>query len=233
MMLRRKFFQLSLGAAPFWLAQKSAAAAETSAASGLSWKEFVEETARAVEALYTDSSPQGQDAYLYRIAANAVKLSEKPTSEMVGMAGAEFYEFGMAHLGRPFFAVHWRMAASRTYPAHNHPDYSVCTLGLGGAVTIENFEAASDAPAFDSGADDYFRLERTALDSIRPGEINTLSATRNNIHRLTSGAGGAEGVDITTAYTKSSAFSFLKFRKASTRRDFAARWVGPNAELAI
>ena len=227
-------FKLPLLAAPFWIAgTQKCSAMETGSTTGLlSWEQFVEETSIAVEGLYGDSSPAGQDAYLHRIASNAVRLGEKPSSEMISIAGAENYRFGMAHMGSPFFVVHWTMEPNSIYPAHNHPDYSVCTLGLDGDVLIENYEVSEQAPVFNSGSSEYFDIRHTKTELIERGDIDSLSATRNNIHYLRTGARGAEGVDITTAYTSDTAFSFLRFdddAHVGTGEVRQARWVGQNA----
>lgn len=65
-MIQRRVFSLSLLSAPLWLAQQRGAVAQTGGAANnsttsalLSWKEFIDETAQAVEALYADSSPAG------------------------------------------------------------------------------------------------------------------------------------------------------------------------------
>jgi hypothetical protein len=203
------------------------------AAGHIGWDDFLKE-ARAVAAeLIKDGSGPGQDAYLQRLAALAVRLRAAPATRLAAFGQLEpKVEFGPSYRGVPFFIIQWRMHPGAVLPAHCHPGFSVCTLGLEGEARLRNFEVEGAAPAFNSGSAKTFLMRETHSQIVAPGRVNTLSPVRDNIHYFEAGPDGARGIDITTRYGGDGSFSFVAFDpdrpKDARRRIFEASWKGMN-----
>jgi hypothetical protein len=197
----------------------------------LSWDEFIKTSVPLARQLATDVSSAGQDDYLFRMAALAVRLQSAPDTKLMAFGGLEpKVEFAPSYRGRPFVIIQWRMYPRAVLPAHCHPQASVCTLGLEGEACLRHFEVQSDAPAFDSGSSRSFRIRETRQQVIGPKRISTLSATRDNIHYFEAGSSGARGIDITTMYGGTGNFSFLAFEPHNPVDKetgiFEAAWTG-------
>jgi hypothetical protein len=199
----------------------------------LSWDDFLKQSRSVAAELIKDTSGPGQDAYLERLAALAVRLKSAPATRM-GAYGTlnPKVEFGPSYRGVPFVIIQWRMHPNAILPAHCHPGFSVCTLGLEGEARLRNFEVEGAAPAFNSGSDKTFLMRETHSQLITPGRLNTLSPVRDNIHYFEAGPAGARGIDITTGYSGDGSFSFVAFDpnrpKDARRRTFEAAWKGMN-----
>jgi hypothetical protein len=197
----------------------------------LDWKEFLDEGVPLARELFQEKSPAGQDAYLQRLAALAVRLKAAPDTRLFPYGKLEpKVEFAPSFRGVPFLIIQWRMHARAVLPAHCHPSTSVCTLGLEGEARLRNFEIEGEAPAFNSGSKRTFLIRETHSQLITAGRVNTLSPTRDNIHYFEAGPDGARGIDITTPYGGNGDFSFLAFEpdrpKDARRRVFEAAWAG-------
>jgi hypothetical protein len=197
----------------------------------LEWEEFLKQCVPVAKEMFVDSSAAGQDAYLNRVAALAVRLRAAPSTKL-GVFGRldPKVEFGLSYKGFPFIVVQWRMEAGAVLPAHCHPQFSVCTLGLEGEARLRNFDVRGEAPAFDSGSSKSFLIQETHNQVLRPRSTSTLSASRDNIHHFEAGTEGARGIDITTSYGGSGNFSFVAFDtdkpRDPKRRIFEAAWTG-------
>jgi PCO_ADO len=202
-------------------------------AARISWGEFLKESRDLASELVKDASGPDQDAYLLRLAALAVRLKAAPATRL-GAYGKlnPKVEFGPSYRGVPFVIIQWRMHPNAVLPAHCHPGFSVCTLGLEGEARLRNFEVEGDAPAFNSGSSRIFLIRETHSQLITPGRLNTLSPVRDNIHYFEAGPDGARGIDITTRYSGDGTFSFVAFDpdrpKDARRRTFEATWKGMN-----
>jgi len=93
--------------------------------------------------------------------------------------------FAPSFRGTPFFIIQWRIEPGVVFPAHNHPNASVCTLGYEGEVRLRNFEIVGEAPAYDSKK--TFRVRETHDETIERGRINTLSPSRGQYSFLPDG----------------------------------------------
>jgi hypothetical protein len=197
----------------------------------LSWEEFLKESLPLARDLVGDESPAGQDVYLLRLAALAVRLQSAPNSRLLPFGGLDpQVEFGPSFRGKPFAIIQWRMYPRAILPGHCHPGSSVCTLGLEGEAQIRHFEVTGNAPSFDSGSRRPFHIRETRSQLIGPKRISTLSSSRDNIHYFEAGSAGARGIDITTTYTGNGNFSFIAFEphKPVDREQgiFEAAWTG-------
>jgi hypothetical protein len=198
----------------------------------LDWEGFLNQTIPVAEELHKDSSGKGQDAYLWWIASMIarVRASAIPRAKL-GRFGTldPPVNFGLSFRGSPFFIVEWWLEPGAILPPHCHPNASVCTLGLEGEARIRNFEVVGESPDFSSRR--TFLVRETHDEIIAAGRINTLSATRDNIHTFRAGKAGARGIDISTLHGKDIGCSFLDV--ASQPRDpaqkiFEASWKGPS-----
>ncbi|MEZ5428706.1 MAG: hypothetical protein R2747_20845 [Pyrinomonadaceae bacterium] len=194
----------------------------------MTWDEFLKECLPRAGELRRDTTASGQDAYLFWIASLAARLDGRtiPAAKLGKFKDLDpAVEFGVGYRGVPFFVVEWKMAPGAIHPPHNHPNVSVCTVGLEGEARIRNFEAEREAPEFSSK--EKFRVRQTHDQIISAGRINTLSARRDNIHTFEVGKDGARGIDITTFHGENIGFSFLEIRPEpldAGKRLFEANW---------
>jgi hypothetical protein len=219
---------LAFAAAALSTAQPAAAA---STALPLDWEDFIRLCPAEAAAWARDTSEMGQDMYLYRIAAWAVRLKAAPDTKLAAFAGLDpQVAFGPSFRGVPFAVIQWRMAPHAVLPAHCHPHASVCTVGIEGEARVRHFDICGSAPAFDSGVRHPFLIRETRSQIISARRISTLSATRDNIHYFEAGERGARGLDITTAYGGDGSFSFVAFQpnkpKDPKQQLFEAVWTG-------
>jgi hypothetical protein len=220
------------------LAQDAAKKPETAAnslpaqAGQLEWSEFLKQSVPAAAELHRDTSAQGQEAYLHLLAmmASRLKLTTIPAAKVGRFEKLDpAVYFGPSHRGTPFFIIEWRMEPGAYLPPHCHPNASVCTVGIEGEARIRNFQLLGDAPEFTSHKP--FRLRETHDEIISPGRINTLSATRDNIHTFQAGKSGARGMDISTYHGPNIGFSFLELEGKpadAEQRIFEAVWKQKN-----
>ena len=226
---RRTILWAPLALAAALHAARPAHAAETAAP--LDWEDFIRLCPAEAAGFARDASEIGQDAYLNRIAAWAVRLRAAPDTNLGAFAGLDpKVEFGPSFRGVPFAVIQWRMAPHAVLPAHCHPQSSVCTVGMEGEARVRHFEIHGVAPAFDSGAQTPFLMRETRSQIVAPRRISTLSPTRDNIHYFKAGDTGARGLDITTAYGGDGSFSFVAFHPDKPtdvkRQLFEAVWTG-------
>src|ERR1035438_8537494 len=122
---RRAIFwaPLAVAAAVLRAAQPARAANTASAAPPLDWDDFIRLCPADAAEFARDASETGQDAYLHRIAAWAVRLKAAPDTKLGAFPGLDpKVEFGPSFRGGPFAVIQWRMAPRAILPAHCHPD---------------------------------------------------------------------------------------------------------------
>lgn len=110
-------------------------------------------------------------------------------------------------------------------PPHNHPLYSVATMGLQGEVLVRNFHPQGDLPPYASKA--AFRLRQTREVLLRPGITSTLTPSRDNFHTFEAGREGAVWIDLSTPHGGPGAgdFSYLRLTAPpKTGETVEARW---------
>lgn len=197
--------------------------------SPFSWKEFLDAAEQTAKTLHSDGSRLGQDIYLGSIAALALRLdsADVPRAQVSRFGKLDpAVEFGINHRGVPFFAVEWRLAPGAVLPPHNHPNGSVCTVGLEGEARVRKFEVVGEAPPFDSRK--KFEVREMSEELVAPGRVITLSSYRDNIHTFTAGKSGARGIDISTYHGPDVGFSFLKLDSKPSdagKFTYAASWL--------
>lgn len=197
-------------------------------ASGLDWDEFLKQAVPVSKELYKDATPHGYDAYLYSLAAFAgrLRLQTMPRAKLGAFASLNPpVHFGVGYRGVPFFIVEWWLEPNAVLPPHNHPNASVCTLGIEGEARLRNFEIVGTAPDF--AASDLFHVRETHNEVISAGRVNSLSPARDNIHTFQAGKTGARGIDISTMHSKDVGFSFLNIEDQPKDRDnriYEAAW---------
>ena len=193
----------------------------------LSWTDFIAQRSELVE-LARNRNAAGVDAYLYTVAALAVRLGAVPDTKLYPFKPrAPLVSFAPIHRGVPFFVIEWRMEPRAVLPPHNHPGHSVCTLGLEGEARMRHYEPAADAPPLTSH--DPFHLRLTREQVLLPRGVSTLGPERDNIHTFTAGPRGARGIDITTFHGEKydGSFSFLDITdKHEDSGELVARWTG-------
>src|ERR1022692_3479427 len=141
---RRAIFwaPLAVAAAVLRAAQPARAANTPSAAPPLDWDDFIHLCPADAAEFARDASETGQDAYLYRIAAWAVRLNAAPDTKLGAFPGLDpKVEFGPSFRGVPFAVIQWRMAPRAILPAHCHPQASVCTVGIEGEARVRHFDS--------------------------------------------------------------------------------------------
>ena len=213
---RRGFLWLGAGAAAALFPPGLAHAGEV-----LDWGDFVARGPSLREAARAGTAP-GIDAYLYTIAALAVRLTGVPDAKLFPFKPrAPLVSLAPIHRGVPLVVIEWRMEPGAVLQAHNHPGYSVCTLGLEGEAEMRHYQVAPDAPPFSSRVP--FAVRKTRELVLGPRSISTLAPERDNVHTFTAGPRGARGIDIGTLHAaKDTGFSFLAI--APGERE--ARWDG-------
>lgn len=191
----------------------------------LTWAEFLHQ----VEGLGGVKFLGNQvDRYVYRLASLAAQVQGVPAARVFPFASLQppVY-FGPSHKGAGLIIIEWKLAPGAVLPPHNHPNYSICTLGLEGEARMSNYEVVGAAPEFSSSKS--FQVRKTNTQWMRPGVVNTLSPHRDNIHTFQAGKDGARGIDIGTLHGTDRGFSFLKLTEKPTdptRDIFEACWIG-------
>lgn len=140
-----------------------------------------------------------EDAYLYRLAAEAQALAPADVPEMQRTVFEnERLTTGPAWTSGSIFAVVVRMAPGAVLAPHDHPGHVVVTMGLEGSARYRHYELEDEAPAKDD-RDTPFLVRETRSGLLVPGCTTHLSRTRDNVHAFTAGPEGAVLVDFTTA----------------------------------
>jgi len=174
-----------------------------------------------------------QDAYIYGLASRALRVNSFPVPKM-GKVGRTGVEIGpLARTDPPTDKVHgialvsYRLAPNAVVQPHNHPNYSVATVGLEGEARVTHYEPEPSAPDFAST--DPFTVRKTAERLLRARDVTTLSPSRDNIHTFRAGPAGARFVDLFSNHGGDVGFSYLDIDRepAVAGGDaFRARWVG-------
>ena len=173
--------------------RRRAGAAPRAASSALSFDEFVATAEPLARGLVHDATPAGQQAYVLSLAALAARLDGVPPHRLFPYTRG--IELAPIYRGVPFFVIEWQLAPNAVFDAHDHPGYSVCTVGLDGEAEVQHFELVDEGAA---------RHTRSAV--VERGRVDVLSPHRDNVHRFVAGPRGARGIDITTLHDQDVGF---------------------------
>ncbi len=197
------------------------------AADTQSWVDELNEAVRSLTPAADQRS--GVDQYLFRLAAAAAKVDGIPHGELTAVDWSDnAVSFGMIARGSSFVVIEWELAPGAFLPPHNHPNGSVCTVGVAGEAVLENYEPVKELPATDS--EEKFLLRRMKRQILTRGGINTLGPVRDNIHTFRAGPDGARGIDITSLHGRSETFGFMSLQKTTREDHLEARWISPGGE---
>ncbi len=212
----------------------SLVATDKAVTGALTWDAFLKQAVPIAQQLIAEPS-FNLDEYLYRLGSLATRLQEIPDTKLFPFTQVDSrVKFAPSFRGSPFVIIQWRMEPGALFPAHNHPNASVCTLGFEGEVRLRNFEIVGEAPEYVSKKTFYVR--ETHNETIARGRINTLSPSRDNIHYFQVGKEVARGIDITTLHGQNAGFSFLEIGERpadAEKRIFEASWKDPLHEPAM
>lgn len=156
-------------------------------AAGLSFEAFVATAEPLARALVRDASPAGHEAYVLSLAAAAARLGDVAPHPLFRYRDG--IELAPVHRGVPFMVIEWRLGPNAVFDAHDHPGYSVCTVGLDGEAEVQHYELGDGGVA---------RHTRSAV--VEKGRVDVLTPERDNVHRFVAGPRGARGLDITTLH---------------------------------
>jgi hypothetical protein len=152
--------------------------------------------------------PREHEAYLHQLAARALSIGHFPQPEKyIAMRRNPGVEVGPAGKSSAVILVYYRLAPETVMPTHNHPNYSVISLGLEGETVVEHFEPHGESPPHED--ERPFVLIKTAERLLRAGELSTLTPRRDNLHRFRAGARGARWIDITTRHANDVGFRYV------------------------
>ena len=188
------------------------------------WDQFIDE-AKLLFANVTDKSTLDDELLIRQLGALASRQPVVPETKVFKNAGlGPSIATGpiRSEKGLPFFVLLWTLEAGAILPAHNHPNYSFCTLGIKGEVRIQNFETVGAVPEYESRQS--FKVRKTQDQLLTPGRVNTLTRSRDYIHQLEAGNDYAMGIDIGILHTKDVGFSYLKVSDDTTGAITTAHW---------
>ena len=205
-------------------AMLSAPQARAAASGALRYRDFVADATDSLSQLLPAASPAEQDAYVYAAAAQLRRMIDAP---QIVFDDKYKIDIKPTDTTRVFSITLLRAKPGAALPPHNHPFYSVATMGLMGEVRVRNFEPAGELPPYASH--ETFKLRETRAQQLRPGDIGTLAPSRDNFHTFEAGPSGAVWIDVSTAHAKEGAgdFSYLRLTPNDTAGVgdvFEARW---------
>jgi len=206
------------GSASLLVREGAAAAADPAFAA------FLESATESLAKLLPAVGRAEQDEYVYAAAARLRRLGAAPE-----LTFDDKYRIDIKPVAttRVFSVTVLRAKPGAIQPPHNHPLYSVATMGLQGEVQVRNFEPASELPPYASR--DPFKLRETRAQQLRAGDISTLAPSRENFHTFEAGPSGAVWIEVSTAHRKEGAgdFSYLRLTPgdaAGVGDVFEGRW---------
>jgi len=193
-------------------------------ADGYQWDRFVADASDLFKDV-TDKSSLDDDWFILQLGALAARWPEIPEAKIYFNDGlGPDIGTGPVHMPQklPFFVLVWTLAPGAVLPAHDHPNYSFCTLGVKGEVRIRNYESTGSLPDYHSTQS--FQVRKTKDQLLTPGKISTLTRHRDNIHQLDAGRDFAMGIDIGILHSKDEGFSYLNIPDQETGSLITSNW---------
>ncbi|MFP4004781.1 MAG: hypothetical protein ACLFV8_13470, partial [Alphaproteobacteria bacterium] len=170
----------------------------SAAAGRLSFERFLAKANPVAASLVQDTSREGQDTYLFALAALAARLLDAPEPAAWNDSGQSDEPgtwIGFNPGGEEFTVLQWRLEPGKRIRYHAHTYGNVVTVGLEGAARVRNFEV-TNGEDYDFGQ--IVRLRMTNDQLLLPRKVNLVSLAHNYIHGFEAGPEGARGLDITT-----------------------------------
>jgi hypothetical protein len=183
----------------------------------------------ATEGLLPAATPEQQNAYVLALASLAVRAGLSLDAKLFPMGDfASGVQIGPVGRTPTFALIGYEIWPLAILPPHNHPNYSVVSLGISGEAHIRFYDGNS-LPAMTTAAS--FKVTQTGYVRLRAGETAALTPTRDNIHTFQGGPQGARWVDFTTAHGPDIGFSYLRLGEQPAdpnAHDVEARWFKPS-----
>jgi hypothetical protein len=178
-----------------------------SRAADLGFDEFLRTAGEDLARRLPAQTVADQDAYVLAAAARLRRLTSPPAVQWNDQYKLDIKPVGQTKI---FSVTMLRAKPNMVQPPHNHPQYSVATMGLTGEVRVRNFEPVGELPPYSSKA--LFQLRQTREQQLRAGDISTLSPHHDNFHTFEAGPGGATWIDVSTPHATEGAgdFSYLR-----------------------
>jgi hypothetical protein len=199
------------------------AQAHAAASDGETYANFLRSAAESLAALLPATTPAQQDEYIYTAAAKARRATGIPFPEGMKETGLDIRPIDKTKV---FSVVAYRAAPGVIQMPHNHPGYSVATMGIEGAVRVSYFEHDGVPPPY--SIREPFRVRKTTERWLKPRDITTLTPSRDNIHTFEAGPNGARWIDINTLLLPQAGdFSYMRLTPAASERTgelYDARW---------
>lgn len=173
----------------------------------LTFDEFTSLARAELKELLPAAGADRQDAFVHRAGALLQRLQAIPPQEF-----NDTRQMDIRLIEKPMvFAITvLRGLPGAVLPAHNHPLYSVATMGLSGEVRVRNFEHEAAPPPYEST--ERFKIRQTSEHMLGARDVVTLTPERDNIHIFEAGPSGALWLDLSTPHADPSAskFSYLR-----------------------
>ena len=184
---------------------------------------FLTAAAEELGALLPATTPGQQDEFIYTAAAKVRRATGIPFPDGMKETGLDIRPIDQTAV---FSVVAYRAAPGVIQPPHNHPGYSVATMGIEGAVRVSYFEHDGTPPSYASR--EAFRIRKTMERWLKPRDIATLTPSRDNIHTFEAGPNGARWIDINSLLVPGAGdFSYMRLAAATSERTgdlYQARW---------
>lgn len=221
---RRQVIYLSLGAfAALTLGWPLAVAGTSRRPKGdLGWDAFLERAVPTAEKLVQSLAPN-EEEYLLKLSGMVERLTALPEAVLEpdgAIVSARLFD------KFPFTVAQFRLAAHAAIPYHDHRDYNGVLGILEGEARIRSFEIMGPDKRPPSGA--TFRIRETRTELLGPGELSTLSRTRDNIHEVRARSDGVLFLDCFTFFAKQgkSTYLYVDERPSDpTQRIYEASWL--------
>ena len=148
----------------------------------LEWSHFLEQVEAIAELQFGDA--WDMETYV----TDAAKLMQALNLDDPVVVGAfadyanqviDFPEIAPVYSGPLFEVVTLEFEPGEEIGLHDHPDMTGVILCVTGSVEIDNFDQVEP-----SQNENQFLLKRSAKQTLYPGDVATLTATRGNIHSL-------------------------------------------------
>ncbi len=170
-----------------------------------------------------ESGGRQEEAYLARVSELLARLHVPTQAELRAAMGPHPMSEGGA--GLEIWLAMFQLEAGKGFTHHDHRDYNGVILGVEGEARVKNFDILGDDLVPPDGQ--TFQIRQTRDDVILPGRFSSLGRTRENVHDLVAGPGGATVIDAFTYFTPEARSYFMDVDpvpRDADRRIYDAVW---------